>query len=333
MYTVILKIKEGELIALQQNEPAVNTRVILEALQTPPGVRIQKQLHRVIAAAKEQASIGVDYHAQQSRHIESFEQLLTTIPQEDRSKIAPVLHLGSGKNAFKSALAHADQHSEFFYLRAKVLTHHAQPAEQAYDLIKSMGFEVDRVRLIVDFGDIEERDAYEDWFGEVGARSVIHSPFADVSIAATSYPGSVSKYTTGWTKFSRHEMQVWQANALKNAPTLRFADYGCRSTAFPPPPVKFPLPVLAQLRYTLGDEYLVFRGALLKKDRNQHYRIGYDLVNRSEFFGADFSWGDLNLDFLAQGQGGPRGRSQMIAYETAHHVQATEALLAQRFGP
>ncbi len=330
MYTIILKIKEGELVALQQSQPASDTRVLLEVLPTPAGPNTEKQLRNTIAAANCPAAIGLDYQAQTTDALDSFEGLMAQIPATDRPKVAPVLHLGSGPRAFSTAAAHADNHSGVLYLRAKVITLCANPAEQALDLIESKRFDPKRVRLVVDFGDIDDPNAYEDWVGDIGIKAAANSPFADVSIAATSYPGSISKLQPGWSKFVRHEMEIWQNRAQGRG--IHFADYGCRSTAFPPPPRKFALPVLAQLRYTLRDEYLVYRGETLKSDRQQHYKIGADMVRKIEYFGPEFSWGDLNIESLGRGLGGPRGRSQIISYETAHHLLATEALVSRRSG-
>lgn len=325
MYTSILKIKEGELIAVLQSELAADTRLIFESLEFPWGKRLATKLLDVIQRLDLPASIGVDFQTlNRENQGGGFSSLVDSLPATNRGKVAPVLLLGSAKELFDEADSHAARYSGTFYLRAKVVSETADPAQAAFDVLERYSIDPARVRLIVDYADIGDAEAYATWFGLAAPLLEAATEFSDVTIAATSFPTSVSPFREGWTVVERPEMIAW-LDLLAKAPTrLGYGDYGCRSSAPPPPKRKFSLPVLGQLRYTLRERFLIYRGVLLKKDPTQHYRIGRDLIRKSEFSGARCSWGDAEFVRLAQGLGGNRGRREMIGYETAHHLKVTE---------
>lgn len=93
-------------------------------------------------------------------------------------------------------------------------------------------------------------------------------------------------------RFGRAEWAVWKAlrqRSLARRPT--FADY---AIAHPEPSAEMDprlMRISAQLRYTAGDEWLVFKERNIRDFGNEQFiRICERLATREEFRGSDFSW-------------------------------------------
>lgn len=102
--------------------------------------------------------------------------------------------------------------------------------------------------------------------------------------------------------------------------SLAFGDYAIAN------PVYVPVNYTgsANIRYTITNEWLIYRGRTLKGPvyggYNQFRVLAQQLSQDQAFCGAGFSWGDAEIVARGQGQNGPGNATTWRAVGTNHHI-------------
>jgi hypothetical protein len=144
-----------------------------------------------------------------------------------------------------------------------------------------------------------------------------------VVLMGTSIPKMMSVIDQGTVgAIPRREWDLWlQLRATGIARIPAFGDYA----------VQHPYPPhdgggnngRANIRYTAGTETLVARGVgpAVQEGPEQYQRLCQQLVERAEFSGRDYSWGDETIQDCAEELIEPGSRNAWRGAGTSHHMQ------------
>lgn len=142
-----------------------------------------------------------------------------------------------------------------------------------------------------------------------------------VVLLGTSMPaglGVIQEGTVG--QLPRREWDLWCA--LKAQSPLRMPSYGDYAIQHPEPPSEGGMGMRANIRYTTAASTLVARGTgPVVLDTEQYLDLCRQLVERPEFAGRQFSWGDAVIEDRARGLGDPGSQQLWRGVGTSHHVQ------------
>jgi hypothetical protein len=194
-------------------------------------------------------------------------------------------------------------------------------------LLNQLGAKREQSILIFDFRKIEGNEIAE--IAQLVARTVNGLPgilnWQSVVFAGSNMPQSladdVKAGSTGGV--DRAEYHLWTTllqQGLKRR--LAFGDYGVVH-----PELLYIDPKMvnasAAIRYTLPDRWLIVRGKSLRQNAagfNQFYSLSETLAGRDEFMGAQFSWGDEEIQKRARRQGTTGNLTTWVAIGTNHHL-------------
>lgn len=145
------------------------------------------------------------------------------------------------------------------------------------------------------------------------------------TLAASAFPVNLSEVRADTSQhLPRSEWQLWQAMAQKSLPRIpTFGDY---AIAYPEPFEAEGLDprlikMSANLRYTCEATWLVLRGRNVRDHGyDQFVDLCHELVQRDEFKGRGFSWGDEYIDDCAKGQVGAGSAMTWRKIGTSHHL-------------
>jgi hypothetical protein len=195
------------------------------------------------------------------------------------------------------------------------------------DLLDRFGIERGEADLLLDFRKVEA-DAADD----VGATvaKVVNSlsgvtDWRSLVFSGSNMPQSLAEDVKAGTvgEVERVEYRIWSdllSRRLKRVPF--FGDYGIvhpELTYIDPKMVN----ASAAIRYTLSDRWLIVRGRSLRQSPEgfaQFYGLSRTLAKRKEFMGADYSWGDEEIQKRANREGTTGNLTTWVAVATNHHV-------------
>jgi len=145
-----------------------------------------------------------------------------------------------------------------------------------------------------------------------------------VVVLGTSIPkgmGCVTEGTVG--TILRREWELW--SALRQCELPRVPAFGDYAIQHPEPPQdEIASNVMrANIRYTAMAETIVARGKgpVIQTGNEQYEDLCKQLVARSEFAGASYSWGDSVIDECANGLRDPGTQNMWRGAGTSHHLQ------------
>jgi len=146
-----------------------------------------------------------------------------------------------------------------------------------------------------------------------------------VTIAGASFPEDLSDVRADATeKLPRSEWDLWRA--IKSKPQklprkdLLFGDY---AISHPIPKELDPriMRMSASIRYSTQTSWLVLKGRNVREyGFEQYFELSSLLVQRPEFAGADFSWGDAYIQKCARHESGPGNATTWRKVGTNHHL-------------
>jgi hypothetical protein len=183
------------------------------------------------------------------------------------------------------------------------------------------------VDLIVDLRELSADAVDFNIIGAVGVLSMIPEVTAwrSLTLAGSAFPADLTAVKpSSEERFARAEWAVW--TALRERPGLaRIPAFGDYTISHPDPPTTLDprlLRVSAQLRYTTESDWLVFKERNIRDYGSEQFlAICERLVQRPEFAGADWSWGDAYIAARADGSdsrpGNPRTWRKV---GTTHHI-------------
>jgi hypothetical protein len=203
--------------------------------------------------------------------------------------------------------------------------------DKLQDLQKSLGVARKSVHLLMDFRDVAAEDVERS--AEVSIELINTLPgisdYRTLTLAASGFPGSLAKVESSTTaKLTRTELSLRkkvlsQGTGLQRIPT--FGDY-----AIAHPDLleadwrKFKLS--GSIRYTLEKDWLIVKGGSIEKHEfKQFHKLANQLSNRTDFYGADFSWGDKYIAKCATKQVTSGNLTTWRKIGTNHHITVVGA--------
>lgn len=205
--------------------------------------------------------------------------------------------------------------------------------------IQAVGIDPEKVDVIMDFGAVADESATT--LAARLARFVLpqldDGPWRSLAVAGGAFPENLSEIvpnTVGTLR--RHDLELWRSvSQLKLHQTVNYSDY---AVTHPVLPIGVAFAAPPQLRYTVGDHWLVAKGR--RNDRRGHaqfFDICAEVIQRagSEAARPADSWGDHYIaqavEMSRQQPGanvGPGNASTWRAIATSHHL----ALVVRQLG-
>jgi len=195
------------------------------------------------------------------------------------------------------------------------------PADHVRSQLSEAGTELEETDLILDCEYIDPDDELD----PLGVAELL-SELEDVGswrslvLLGTSIPKQMSSVAEGTVgSVARTERDLWSKVRKSVWRIPAFGDYAVQH---PRPPQDGGPGMRANIRYTIGQETLVARGmGPITQEGNTQYRgLCQQLVHRSEFSGAAYSWGDGVIEGCAAGRVPPRGQDLWRGAGTSHHL-------------
>jgi hypothetical protein len=326
-YVPILRGKEGEYGAVRELAKALKTG-ITPFFDIPPipmvfddnGVGTPKDTdaHFQSVAKKIQGCWGTDrplfvdlYWTPGSEQVSDGRSAYTYILDENRSvgvKVVPVTGLrrdADHQAAVRAALA-KDQLGICVRLERQDFDDKVDLAAQLDALLKKMKVTVDQVDIIIDLRTLLAETATTE--AKAARTLVTDLPYVQkwrtLTIAGSAFPKSLSDCGPDSINIlERTEWLMWKAlyakqKAIPRMPT--FADYAVGGPGIMEDIDPKMIRMSSNLRYTVTDGWLVFKGRMVRKYGNQQFR-GHCavLIKRGEYSGENYSWGDTRIYHIA----------------------------------
>jgi T4 beta protein len=350
IYVPILKGKEGEFAALQELRPDVRPRLM--PLIEIPGIPYDYVNERPAKTLREHVS-GIADRLKKSwpgnplyldfpwfEREEDGGVALEAVLAECGSKGVQAVPVVSRRNSSKY-LATAGRHAEKTKVGASLrLT--VKDFEEDVDLV----LEVEQLLQKLSLTELSSLDLIldlEDLGGDDGkavlvARSVFSmipkkEEWRRVILVGASFPEDLSDVdAANITKLPRREWALWRS--LQKRPSalprqdMIFGDY---AIAHPVPKELDPRVMLmsANIRYTTPENWLILKGRNVRQyGFEQYFDLCKQLVDRPEYSGRDFSWGDKYISDCADGTQGPGNATTWRKVGTNHHLTLVAKQLA-----
>lgn len=175
-----------------------------------------------------------------------------------------------------------------------------------------------------------------------------HNKFEKIIVCLTSFPEDISKIQAGGVEYYyRYDIRIFEKllesidDDLKTR--LCFSDYGV--TKYTETELDFsklrhsPLP---KVRYTTNENYWVLKGkrdSITKKMEINYQIMAQTIVNSNNFYGKDYSFGDLEIFERAQGHKinnpeekvGPGNNTNWVTIAANHHITVVTKELSNLF--
>lgn len=199
-------------------------------------------------------------------------------------------------------------------------------------LLSGIGLSEASVDLLVDWEAIDEGAAAQTFLtvNAIVPRIPNLAKWRSVTFGAGAFPNTLQSIGVGRGLIHRAEWEAYRM-LIANPPggrVLSFADYAIAYPVYDP----VPYPGSAALRYTIDDDWLIYRGRSLRGPRfggyAQFFGLCQQLVKDKEYRGKTFSWGDNEIDMCAQQKGGPGNLPRWRSVGTNHHVALVTRQLA-----
>jgi hypothetical protein len=146
-----------------------------------------------------------------------------------------------------------------------------------------------------------------------------------ITVISSAFPLSLGLLERDqWNPAKRNDWRGWLRLVTGSRPPHRIPAYGDYAIAHPDLPPEGRATILAQLRYATPDSWLIWKGGNVFKHAdgyNQFFSICADLIERDEYRGADFSWGDAEIYGKATTGGSPGNAESWRRIGTNHHLE------------
>ena len=196
------------------------------------------------------------------------------------------------------------------------------------DLAESFAITFEKLHINIDLRSIDDERTVEDISQRViqgisGMRGV--DSFASVILTGSSLPESFSFCKKGTcTRIPRKELLVWR-EVTQSYPVI-FGDYGTVHPEYR----DFTTEELARMkpgakiRYTEDENWLVLKGGYWATKPSPFIQLAGTMSGMSEFFGAEFSWGDNRIVETSRNLNKPaKSLAEWVAIDMNHHLTVT----------
>jgi len=196
---------------------------------------------------------------------------------------------------------------------------------QLSDLISRLGGDASMLDVVIDLKTVDEAHEAEDlhWIAEVAPQIPFLGDWRSLWFAGGAFPEFLDQMKPRTETFlPRIEWTLWHALAqsMYTHRVPRFADYAIAHPISPEVPVKI-MNMSVSLRYTIGDHWLVIKGRGLRPyGAAQFHGICRKMVNKEEYSGPSFSWGDAYIEACAAEEAGPGNATKWRQAGNSHHI-------------
>jgi hypothetical protein len=344
IYVPLLKGKEGEFAALETLNSDV--RAALMPLIEVPGVpydyaneRPAKTLEDHVSGIAERLQkswrdrplyVDLPWHANEEQLADGRIALDAVLADCARLgvKAVPVVSRSSSAKCLAAAGAYSEARDTGVCIRLLVedFEEDIDPDTEIDRLLAGLGgASVNSIDLIIDLEDLGSDSGR----ALLVARSIFSMTpkrnFRRMILAAASFPEDLSDVDAATiSTLPRREWELWKT--LQRRPgilprhDLIFGDY---AITHPVPKELDPrtMRMSASIRYTTRDNWLVVKGRNVRQyGFEQYFELCKELVQRPEYEGRDFSWGDKYISDCADGMTGPGNATTWRKVGTNHHL-------------
>ena len=343
MYVPILKGKEGEFAALEELKPEIKVQV--KPLIQIPAVpfnfstgKSAKTLYEHIRTLPERIrrSLGGQLFYLETPYFGTNEQidddrcaLGMLLEESTKLQLRPIPVLSTSSSAgCRAAVRTFTSSGGSVCLRLSIsdFDENIDTEEEVRRLLGEVGMRsASENDLIIDFGDLRP-DINRSLLLVRSVLSMIpeRERWASIIFAAASFPEDLSGVnSSSVANIPRQEWSVWEALQRKPAlipPNLVFGDY---AISHPEPRELDPrvMRMSASIRYTAPDSWLIVKGRNVSQyGFEQYFDLCRALVQRPEYRGQEFSWGDSYIWDCAEQAKGPGNATTWRKVGVNHHI-------------
>lgn len=206
--------------------------------------------------------------------------------------------------------------------------------DRVRDTVDALGMPAGDVDLVIDLGgDMPPTKTAAAMAQAVLAEIPYPQRWRTVTLAATSFPRSLSMLELGASTLDRTEWAMWRrvgrSTGISRLPT--FGDYGIAHPELFEGPAGAMRPV-ASIRYTVADRWLILKGVSVRGRESpgfgQFHALAHQLVEHPLYAGRSFSWGDDAAWAVADRRRGPGNLTTWREIGTNHHLMWVMAEIA-----
>ena len=351
-YVPILKGKAGEFEALHQLDPGLKDRItpLIEVAPPPwdydldaPTKTLTQHFdglaERLVSAWGADYEIFLDLAALDSAdRLDTGVHPVAGLFDDTRAQgLQAIPTTGPDRDAdYQTAVrdvATADGRGAAVRLRTEDIGDLTTLAAALDDLAHALDLEPGQLDLILDFGEITAGQAGT---AELAARALLPTlprlnEWRTLTLAAGAMPQTLTSIPTSTTgRLQRLDWILWR-NLISGGQLPRqpaYGDYGIAHVAFLDFDPRF-MQITAAIRYTTGDDWLIVRGATIKKAGGQQwFALAAQLTGRPEFAGSSHCQGDDFIDQCGGGTSGPGNLTTWRTVGTVHHLTVVDGQIA-----
>lgn len=267
--------------------------------------------------------------------------VLAMIYQEVRKRhmhFVPVICAGESPPDHVSLVADAVLEDAFgVAVRYRVRDFSPPPGTSREDFLKAqlaaVSCSVADSDLIVDLGYLDgETEVDPDDITTLLEELCAVGAWRSLVLIGTSIPKMMTEVTQGTVGSSpRREWELW--SKLREHKVVRVPAFGDYAVQHPDPPLDVGggNTMRANIRYTVAGQTLVARGVgpVTVEGKEQYQDLCQWLVQRPEFAGSDYSWGDSVIVECASGSIEPGAQPTWRGAGTSHHLQVVTDRLGE----
>ena len=151
-----------------------------------------------------------------------------------------------------------------------------------------------------------------------------------LTVLSGGFPLSLAALVRGeWNPRNRHDWRGWSRLISGAHPPPRLPSFGDYGIAHPNLPPEGRATILAQLRYTTPESWLIWKGSnVFTHGFDQFYAICESMVARPEYRGAAFSQGDAEIEQKATSHDSPGNAETWRRIGTNHHLETVLGQIA-----
>jgi hypothetical protein len=355
-YVPILKGRQGEYGALETLNRMVKERLtsLIEIPPIPwnftdkvPSKSIDEHLAKVAKILKKSVGLGRKFFIDLLWISETERMEDGTLPVEwifrasrDEGLAAiPVINLVRGAEVLQATrrIIEQDQRGVCLRIQREDFTEFSNLEEQMVAILEQVSASVANTDLIFDLRSIIAPQ-------QIDVDSVMERvesiprlrQWRSFTLAATSFPENLAGLPPAESSMlERTEWRLWADLRRRSRELSRRPTFGDYAISHPEPSEVDPriMKASASIRYTADQSWLVLKGRSLKKNGfDQFNDVCRDLVDRTEYCGSNFSWGDKYICDCADGIDGPGNLTTWRKVGTSHHLVFAVRQLANLSG-
>lgn len=195
--------------------------------------------------------------------------------------------------------------------------------ETLNELLSTLGIDPNQVDLLIDMAYINPKEKYKNYAAIITTLNSISAlgNWRNLILSGCSFPPSLSEINS-YGQIPRVEWDIWKklvtGKVVERIPI--FSDYAINHPEYIEVDPRI-MQMSANIRYTIDDSWLIFKGDLVKKvGWGQMRSLSTKLVNDPHYCGMNYSWGDKYIYECANGSVGTGNATTWRQVGTNHHI-------------